>query len=126
VQHGDVEGALRVASWACVRSPLLLFTILVFLVGALGLASWLLPQHPLTSVLRQASRRQGGERGAMHALGALDWTVLLDILWPICPLPSSPNPACRLPLTLRIDAVCTAFLLSPRCTSLQGRGSAPF
>lgn len=62
VQHGDVEGALRAASWACVRSPLLLFTILVFLVGALGLASWLLPQHPLTSVLRQASRRQGGPR----------------------------------------------------------------
>lgn len=89
MQHGDVEGALRVASWACVRSPLLLFTILVFLVGALGLASWLLPQHPLTSVLRQASRRQGGERGAMHALGALDWTVLLDILWPTTFKPQS-------------------------------------
>lgn len=61
VQHGDVGGVLRAASWACLRSPLLLAAVVALLMGAVGLAAWLLPQQPLPGVLQHVTLRQASE-----------------------------------------------------------------
>lgn len=61
VEQGNAAGALRAATAACLRSPVLLLAAVAALLCAAGLTAWLLPQQPLPAMLAHMSQRERSE-----------------------------------------------------------------
>lgn len=56
IEHGDAGNALRAASTACIRTPLLLLAAVLLILGGAGLMAWLLPQQPLPTMLAHVAK----------------------------------------------------------------------
>ncbi len=67
VEQGNAAGALRAASAACLRSPLLLLAAVATLLCVAGLTAWLLPQQQLPAMLTHVSQRDRSE--CLHSCG---------------------------------------------------------